>query len=160
MHYWDHMGQGMIWAANKCCLVDQWWDVKLNELRQHTNLVLQLFHTRSLWKSKWERTKHQLTQRLHNYLISLQSVRNRIYVGRQRSCLRIGGISSSQILSWMGNLWAWSYNISYEEPPRFRAYSPDLWQYPKALFSTADGVEMRNDLDRRAATRTTHRVLG
>ena len=117
---------------------------------------------RSLWKSKWERTKHQLTQRLHNYLRSLQSVRNRIYVGRQRSCLRLGVVSSSQILSWMGNLHvAWSCNIFYVlEPPRLRACSPDLWQYPKAPFSTADGVEIRNDLDRRAAMRRTQRVSG
>ena len=106
-------------------------------------LKMQAAHTRSLWKSKWKRTKHQLTQRLYNYLMSLQTVRNRIYVGRQRSCLRLGVISSSQILSWMGNLRvAWSYNISYEEPPRFRAYLPDLWQYPEAPFSTADGVEL------------------
>ena len=93
-HYWDHMGQGMIWVANKCCLVDQWWDVKLKHLRQHTNLVLQLFHTRSLWKSKWERAMHQLTQRPQMYLASLHlsflTIRNRIYMGRQRSCLRLG----------------------------------------------------------------------
>ena len=61
----------------------------------------------------------------------------------------------------MGNLYvAWSYNISYEEPPRSRAYSPDLWQYPKAPFSTADGVDLWNDLDRRAATRRARRVSG
>ena len=197
MQYWDHMCQGMIWVAYQGYLLDEWWDNKLKQLRQHTNyqqeyqaylqklklmgirlesvlvflanrymnLVLQLFHTSSLWESKWERIKHQLTQRLQIYLVSLHqsflTVRNRLYVGRQRSCLRLGGIPSSQILSWMGNLHvAWSYNISYEEPPRSRAYSPDLWQYPKAPFSTADGVDLWNDLDRRAATRRARRVSG
>jgi hypothetical protein len=153
--HWDSMGQGLIWAAYKGHLLEQRWKHRIRELE------IQAAHTRSLWKSNWERTKHQLTQRLHNYLISLQTVRNRIYVGRQRSCLRLGGISSSQILSWMGNLHvAWSYNISYEEPPRSRAHLLGLWQYPKAPFSTADGIELWNDLDRRAATRRTRRVSG
>ena len=154
--YWDSMGQGLVWAAYKGQLLEQGWNKRIKELET------QAAHTRSLWKSKWERTKHQLTQRLHNYLRSLQSVRNRIYVGRQRICLRLGVVSSSQILSWMGNLHvAWSCNIFYVlEPPRLRACSPDLWQYPKAPFSTADGVEIRNDLDRRAAMRRTHRVSG
>jgi len=152
--YWDSMGQGLVWAAYKGHLLEQRWNKRIKELE------IQAAHTRSLWKSKWERTKHQLTQRLHNYLSSLQSVRNRIHVGRQRSCLRLGGITPTQILSWLGNLCAWSYDVSYEEPPRFRALSPDLWQYPKAPFSTAYGVELWNDLDRRATTRRTHRVSG
>ena len=128
------MGQGLVWAPYKGQLLEQGWNKRIKELE------IQAAHTRSLWKSKWERTKHQLTQRLHNYLRSLQSVRNRIYVGRQRSCLRLGVVSSSQILSWMGNLHvAWSCNIFYVlELPRLRACSPDLWQYPKAPFSTAD----------------------
>ena len=144
-HYWDYMGEGMIWVAIKCCLVDQGLDVKLKKLRQDTNLVLQLFHTKSLWKSKWERAIHQLTQRPQMYLASLHlsflTVQNRIYVGRQRSCLRLGVISS-QILSWMGNLYvAWLYDISYEESPRW-AYLPNLLQYPKAASFTEDGVMM------------------
>jgi hypothetical protein len=71
------MGQGLVWAAYKGQLLEQGWNKRIKELE------IQAAHTRSLWKSKWERTKHQLTQRLHNYLRSLQSVRNRIYVGRQ-----------------------------------------------------------------------------
>jgi hypothetical protein len=157
------MGEGMIWVAIKCCLVDQGLDVKLKKLRQDTNLVLQLFHTKSLWKSKWERAMHQLTQRPQIYLASLHlsflTVRNRIYVGRQRYCLRLGVISS-QILSWMGNLYvAWLYNISYEESPRW-TYLPNLWQYPKATSFTEDGVDDVAVLDRRTATRRSCRVSG
>jgi len=159
-HYWDYMGEGMIWVAIKCCLVDQGLDVKLKKLRQDTNLVLQLFHTKSLWKSKWERAMHQLTQRPQIYLASLHlsflTVRNRIYVGRQRYCLRLGVISS-QILSWMGNLYvAWLYNISYEESPRW-AYLPNLWQYPKAT-STTGRVDDYAAAERCTAMRRAHRV--
>ena len=61
----------------------------------------------SLWRSKWERTKHQLTQRLQTHLTSLHvlafAVRDRLHVERQRLCLCLGD-ASSQILSWMGNL--------------------------------------------------------
>ena len=109
--------------------------------------------------------KHQLTQRLQIYLESLHqsflTVRNRLYVGRQHSCLRLGGIPSSHILSWMGNLYvAWSYNISYEEPPRSRAYLPDLWQSTKATSSTEDGVDDYAAADRPTATRRIRRVSG
>ena len=154
------MGQETIWVANKCCLVDQGLDVKLKKLRQDTNLVLQLFHTKSLWKSKWERAMHQLTQRPQIYLASLHlsflTVRNRIYVGRQRYCLRLGVISS-QILSWMGNLYvAWLYNISYEESPHW-AYLPNLWQYPKAT-STTGRVDDYAAAERCTAMRRAHRA--
>jgi hypothetical protein len=40
-------------------LLEQGWNKRIRELE------IQAAHTRSLWKSKWERTKHQLTQRLH-----------------------------------------------------------------------------------------------
>jgi hypothetical protein len=56
-------------------------------------MKLQAIHTRSRWKSKWERTKHQLTQRLKTYQVSLNTViitfRNRLYMGLQGICLTL-----------------------------------------------------------------------
>ena len=66
-----------------------------NRIRE---LELQAVHMRSLWKSKWERTKHQIIQRLQTHLISLHflalAVRDRLHVGRQQLCLRLGDASS------------------------------------------------------------------
>jgi hypothetical protein len=65
-------------------------------------LEMQAVYMRSLWKLKWERTKHQLTHRLQTHLMSLHvlalAVRDRLHVGRQQLCLRLGD-ASSQILS-------------------------------------------------------------
>ena len=107
----------------------------------------------SLWKSKWERTKHQLTQRLQTHLTSLHvlavAVRDRLHVERQRLCLCLGD-ASSQILSWMGNLHVEWWSI-YKEPPRKWAFLPNLWQSPKATSSTKDGVGDYAAGDRRTA---------
>ena len=84
---WDSMGQGLIWAAYKGHLLEQHWKNRIRELD------LQAVHMRRLWKSKWERTKHQLIQRLQTHLISLHvlalAVRDRLHVGRQQLCLRL-----------------------------------------------------------------------
>jgi hypothetical protein len=79
--YWDSMGQGLVWAAYKGQLLEQGWNKRIKELET------QAAHTRSLWKSKWERTKHQLTQRLQTHLMSLHvlapAVQDRLHVVRQ-----------------------------------------------------------------------------
>ena len=94
-----------------------------NRIRE---LDLQAVHMRSLWKLKWER--------------------------RLQLCLRLGD-ASSQILSWMGNLYVeWWYTIS-KELLRTRVYSPNLWKYPKATSFTEEGVDDVAVLDRRTATR-------
>ena len=151
------MGQGLIWAAYKGHLLEQGLKNRIRELE------LQAVHMRSLWKSKWGRTKHQLIQRLQTHLISLHvlalAVRDRLHVGRQQLCLRLGD-ASSQILSWMGNLYGkWWYTIS-KELSRSRVYSPNLWQFPKATSFTEDGVDEVAVLDRRTATRRFCRVSG
>ena len=96
------MGQGLIWAAYEGYLLEQRWNDWIRELR------LRVVHTRSLWKLKWERTKHQLTQRLRTHIISLNvlalAVRDRLHVERQRLCLCFEN-ASAQILSWRGNLY-------------------------------------------------------
>ena len=148
------MGEGLTWAAYKGYYsLKQGWKIWIREL------VLQAVHMRSLWKSKWERTKHQLQTHLMSLHTLALAVRDRLHVGRQRLCLRLGD-ASSQILSWMGNLYMeWWYTI-YNEPPRIRAYLLTLWQYLMATSSTENGVDDYAFLDRRTATRRTRRVLG
>ena len=155
--HWDSMGQGLIWAAYEGYLLEQRWNDWIRELR------LRVVHTRSLWKLKWERTKHQLTQRLRTHIISLNvlalAVRDRLHVERQRLCLCFEN-ASAQILSWRGNLYVeWWYTI-FKEPPRKWAFLPNLWQSPKATSSTEDGVDDYAAADRRTATRRIRRVSG
>ena len=155
--HWDSMGQGLIWAAYEGYLLEQRWNDWIRELR------LRVVHTRSLWKRKWERTKHQLTQRIRTHIISLNvlalAVRDRLHVERQRLCLCFEN-ASAQILSWRGNLYVeWWYTI-FKEPSRKWAFLPNLWQSPKATSSTEDGVDDYAAADKRTATSRIRRVSG
>ena len=94
-------------------------------------MELQTIHTRSRWKSKWERIKHQLTQRLKTHQVSLNTViitfRDRLYMGQRWVCLTLG-VALLQNFSWLEKL----IKEGCIKPSRrqlcIRVHLPNPWQ--------------------------------
>jgi hypothetical protein len=97
----------------------------------YREMELQAIHTRSRWKVKWERTKHQLTQRLKTYHFSLNTViitfRDRLYMGQQWICLTLG-CALPQNFSWLEKLIKEGCSRPSRRQPCIRVHLPNPWQ--------------------------------
>ena len=123
----------------------------------HRKIELQAIHTRSLWKSKWERIKHQLIQRLKTYQVSLNTkfitLRDRLlYMGQKWICLTLG-CALLQSFSWMETLIREGCSRPSRRQPCIRVHLPNLWQplmAPQSQCSDEQKTIVRRSASRRA----------
>jgi hypothetical protein len=124
----------------------------------YREMELQVIHTRSRWKSKWERIKHQLIQRLNTYQVSLNTIiitlRDRLYMGQQWVCL-ILGCALLQSFSWLETLIREGCSRPSRRQPCIWVHLPNPWQplmAPQSQCSDEQKTIVRRSASRKACS--------